>query len=116
MVADRTTLALFLIGQRSWHPSATGELNGLILDVALACRAISKQVSYGALAGVLGAEATVNVHDETQQKLDVIANELFLRTNERGGWWPGWSPRSSTTRTPSRLSTSAASTCWCSIP
>ena len=85
MVADRTTLARFLIEQRSAHPTARGELNGLILDVALACKAISKRVSYGALGGVLGAETTTNVQGETQQKLDVIANELFLRINERGG-------------------------------
>ncbi|WP_300007501.1 class 1 fructose-bisphosphatase [Pseudonocardia sp.] len=85
MVADRTTLARFLIEQRSHHPSASGELNGLILDVALACKAISKRVAYGALGGVLGAETTTNVQGERQRKLDVIANELFLRVNEWGG-------------------------------
>lgn len=85
MVADRTTLARFLIEQRSAHPSASGELNALILDVALACKAISKRIAYGALGGVLGAEATTNVQGETQQRLDVIANDLFLRINERGG-------------------------------
>ncbi|HVL82998.1 MAG TPA: class 1 fructose-bisphosphatase [Pseudonocardia sp.] len=85
MVADRTTLARFLIEERSRHPSASGELNALILDVALACKAIAYRVSYGALGGVLGAEATANVQGETQQRLDVIANDLFLRVNEWGG-------------------------------
>lgn len=85
MVAHRTTLARFLIEQRSHHPTASGELNALILDVALACKAISKRIAYGALGGVLGAESTTNVQGETQQTLDVLANEIFLRINERGG-------------------------------
>lgn len=85
MVAHRTTLARFLIEQRTHHPTASGELNALILDVALACKAISKRIAYGALGDVLGAESTTNVQGETQQKLDVLANEVFLRVNERGG-------------------------------
>ncbi|MGH3614230.1 MAG: class 1 fructose-bisphosphatase [Pseudonocardia sp.] len=85
MLADRTTLAQFLIEERRRHPGASGELNGLILDVALTCKAIAKRVAYGALAGVLGAESTTNVQGETQQTLDVLANDLFLRMNEWGG-------------------------------
>lgn len=42
-------------------------------------------MAYGALGDVLGAEATTNVEGETQQKLDMVANELFLRANEWGG-------------------------------
>ncbi|MDN5856536.1 MAG: class 1 fructose-bisphosphatase, partial [Actinomycetia bacterium] len=47
MPAHRTTLARFLIEQRSRHPSASGELNALILDVAHACKAIAKAVAHG---------------------------------------------------------------------
>lgn len=85
MVADRTTLARFLIEERGRHPGASGELNSLILDVSLACKAIAKRVAHGALGDVLGAEGTTNVQGETQQKLDLIANHLFLRVNEWGG-------------------------------
>ncbi len=46
-------------------------------------------MAYGALGDVLGAEATTNVQGETQQKLDVVANELFLRANEWGGLLTG---------------------------
>ena len=81
MLTDRTTLTQFLIEEGRRHPGATGELNSLILDVALACRAISKRVAYGALGGVLGSAATTNVQGETQQKLDLVANDLFLRAN-----------------------------------
>ena len=85
MVADRTTLARFLIEERGRHPGASGELNSLILDVALACKAIAKRVAHGALGDVLGAAQSVNVQGEAQQKLDLIANHLFLRVNEWGG-------------------------------
>lgn len=85
MLTDRTTLAQFLIEEGRRYPGASGELNSLILDVALACKAIAKRVAYGALGGALGAVATINVQGETQQKLDLVANDLFLRANEWGG-------------------------------
>ena len=50
----RPTLTQFLIEERRRHPGATGDLNGLITDVSLACKAISRKVALGALAGVLG--------------------------------------------------------------
>ena len=89
MLADRTTLTQFLIDERRRHPGASGELNALILDVALACKAISRAVAHGALGGVLGDLASGNVHGETQKKLDVVANEMFLRSNEWGGHLAG---------------------------
>ena len=85
MLTDRSTLTQFLIEEGRRHPGATGELNSLVLDVALACKAIAKRVAYGALGGVLGAAATTNVQGETQQRLDLVANDLFLRANEWGG-------------------------------
>jgi fructose-1,6-bisphosphatase I / sedoheptulose-1,7-bisphosphatase len=85
MLTDRTTLTQFLIEERRRYPGASGGLNSLILDVALACKAIAKRVAYGALGGVLGAAASTNVQGETQQKLDLVANDMFLRANEWGG-------------------------------
>lgn len=89
MLADRTTLTRFLIEERRRHPGASGEFNGLILDVALACKGIARAVASGALGDVLGSTATTNVQGEAQKKLDVIANELFLRANEWGGHLAG---------------------------
>lgn len=85
MRTDRSTLAQFLIEERRRHPDAGGDLNALILDVALACKAISRQVAHGALEGLLGAHGRTNVQGEAQQKLDVVANDVFLRANEWGG-------------------------------
>ncbi|RAJ68791.1 fructose-1,6-bisphosphatase I/sedoheptulose-1,7-bisphosphatase [Streptomyces sp. Amel2xB2] len=85
MVTERSTLTRFLIEERRRHPEASGELNSLILDVAIACKAISRQIASGALAGIIGSAGAVNVQGEQQQKLDVMANEVFLRANEWGG-------------------------------
>ncbi|MBC8055990.1 MAG: class 1 fructose-bisphosphatase [Rhizobiales bacterium] len=81
----RATLTQFLIEQRRRAPEATGDLNALITDVSLACKAISRKVAYGALGGVLGSAGAHNVQGEDQKRLDVISNDIFLRANEWGG-------------------------------
>lgn len=85
MLTERTTLTQFLIEERRRHPGSSGDLNSLILDVALACKAISKRIATGALTGVIGKAGAVNVQGEQQQKLDVVANDIFLSANE----WTG---------------------------
>ncbi|MQA61500.1 MAG: class 1 fructose-bisphosphatase [Actinophytocola sp.] len=85
MLTERSTLTQFLIEERRRHPGSSGELNSLILDVALACKAISRRIASGALTGVLGKAGAVNVQGEQQQKLDVVANDIFLRATEWGG-------------------------------
>jgi len=81
----RTTLVQYLIEERRRHPGATGDLNALITDVALACKAISRNVAFGSLAGVLGSAGSGNVQGEEQKTLDVLSNQIFLRANEWGG-------------------------------
>ena len=85
MFAERTTLAQYLIEERRDHPEASGDLNSLILGIALACKAISRRVAHGSLAGVLGDHGTVNVQGEVQKKLDVVSNDIFTRAGEWGG-------------------------------
>lgn len=89
MLTERSTLTQFLIEERRRHPGSSGELNSLILDVALACKAISKRIASGALTGVIGSAGAVNVQGEQQQKLDVVANDIFLGANEWGGQLAG---------------------------
>ena len=94
IVARRTTLTQYLIDQRRRFPQASGDFNALLLDVALACKAIAQAVAWGELGDVLGrqpgdAAATVNVQGEQQMRLDVLSNEVFLRLNEWGGQLAG---------------------------
>ena len=82
----RTTLTQFIIEEQRGIVGATGDFTGLLNDVALACKAIANAVNRGDLIGVLGEAGTdPNVQGETQKKLDVIANEVLLRSNEWGG-------------------------------
>ena len=55
---DRSTLTEYLIEHRRRNPEATGELNALILQVAQACKAISRAVAHGALADEIFLRAT----------------------------------------------------------
>jgi fructose-1,6-bisphosphatase I / sedoheptulose-1,7-bisphosphatase len=89
-ITHRTTLTQFLIEERRRYPQASGDFNSLILSVALACKSIARTVAFGALGDVLGnAGGAINVHGETQKKLDVLSNDVFLRLNEWGGYLAG---------------------------
>jgi fructose-1,6-bisphosphatase I/sedoheptulose-1,7-bisphosphatase len=85
MRTAHTSLTQFLIEQRRRFPEARGELNALVLDVALACKYVARRVASGALGDSHGDAETTNVQGETQKKLDVLANEIFIRTTEWGG-------------------------------
>jgi len=93
-LSKRFTLTQYLIEERRRFPSASGDFNALILDVALACKAIARAVAFGELGGMLGNHDTdvggsVNVQGETQKKLDVISNQYFTRLTEWGGHLAG---------------------------
>jgi fructose-1,6-bisphosphatase I/sedoheptulose-1,7-bisphosphatase len=90
----RFTLTQYLIEQRRRFPSASGDFNALLLDVALACKAIARSVAFGELTGVLGnpdvdVATSLNVQGEEQKRLDVISNEYFTQMTEWGGHLAG---------------------------
>ena len=62
------------------YPQATGELSALLSQLALAGKRIARVLSRAGLAEVLGPSGTTNVQGEEQQKLDALANDIFLET------------------------------------
>lgn len=80
-----TTLTQFLIEEQRRVQGATGDFTGLLNDVVTAIKMISNGVNHGGLLGVLGAAGSENVQGEEQKKMDVIANEIFLKRNEWAG-------------------------------
>jgi len=93
-LSQRWTLTRYLIEERRRFPQARGDLNALLLDVSLACKAIARIVAFGELGDLLGqAPATqagaLNVQGEVQKKLDVLSNEIFIRMNEWSGHLAG---------------------------
>jgi fructose-1,6-bisphosphatase I/sedoheptulose-1,7-bisphosphatase len=61
----------------------------LINDVRLACKRIARVIGKGALVDALGSAGTTNVQGEAQMKLDLLANDIFMRTTEWGGQLKG---------------------------
>ena len=82
---QNVTFSRFLIeAHRDKNPLPT-DLRFLLEVVARACKSISNAVNQGALGGILGSAGSGNVQGETQQKLDIIANDILLEANEWGG-------------------------------
>jgi len=84
MHLGRTTLSKFLIQQLTGIEGAS-DLGALLVDVAAAVKAISAMTAKGALGEYLGKTGTTNVQGETQQKLDVLADEVIIKSCEWGG-------------------------------
>jgi len=80
-----TTVTQFIIEEQRHIAGATGDFTGLLNDIVTACKVISNMVNHGALVGVLGSAGSENVQGETQKKLDVLANDVFIRSNEWAG-------------------------------
>ncbi len=74
------TLAEFIIERQHEFTYATGELSQLLTSFRLAGKMVNREVNKAGLAeDILGAQGTENVQGEAQQKLDVYANDLFIR-------------------------------------
>ena len=89
LLTDRTTFTEFLIEARRTHPQARGDLNGVLTSVATACKAISRAVALGSLADLLGDADASNTHGERQKKLDLVANDIFIRLSQNRGYVAG---------------------------
>jgi fructose-1,6-bisphosphatase I / sedoheptulose-1,7-bisphosphatase len=90
---NTTTLTRFLIEeQRRLNAvasgSATGSFTALINDVRLACKRIATLIGKGQLINAPGEPGSVR-QGETHMSLDVMANDIFVRTNEWGGQLAG---------------------------
>lgn len=80
-----TTLTQFIIEEQRRVVGATGDFTSLLNDIVTAIKVISNTVNKGDLMGVLGSAGSENIQGETQKKLDVITNDVMLRSNEWAG-------------------------------
>jgi fructose-1,6-bisphosphatase I len=83
------SLIQFIIEEQRQVPKASGDFTGLLSDVISACKQIAHDVNKGALIGVLGSAGSENIQGETQKKLDIITNEVFIKANEWSGHLAG---------------------------
>ncbi|MBK5932381.1 class 1 fructose-bisphosphatase [Halochromatium salexigens] len=80
-----TTITQFIAEEQRHAPGATGQFTALLNDIVTACKMISNQVNHGALIGALGSAGSENVQGETQKKLDVLSNQMFIQCTEWSG-------------------------------
>ncbi len=79
------TMEQHILEQERVHPEATGTFTNLLYDIALAAKIISREIRRAGLGNILGEAGTVNVQGEEQMRLDVFANETFIRMNSYTG-------------------------------
>lgn len=75
----------FIIQREKDFPYASGELSGLLRDIGVAAKIVNREVNKAGLGDILGKAGNENVQGEEQQKLDVLANEVFISSLKASG-------------------------------
>ncbi len=80
------TLDEFIIRSEKDFEYATGELTGLLRDIGVAAKIVNREVNKAGLVNILGvSDGSENTSGDTQQKLDVFANEKFIECLKNSG-------------------------------
>src|SRR5690606_24135214 len=79
------TSSEFIIERQEDCPFATGELTRLLNDIVIASKIVNREVNKAGLVNIIGATENENIQGETQQKLDVFADEQFINALKNGG-------------------------------
>jgi fructose-1,6-bisphosphatase I len=77
---DIVTLQSHILSRQAGAPEAKGTLSWILSAISISAKIIADNVRRARLEDVLGSVGTDNIQGEQQQKLDVIANEILLRT------------------------------------
>jgi fructose-1,6-bisphosphatase I len=72
------TVQQHILQQQKKYPGARGNLSWLLSGITLATKMIESKVRRAGFLDVLGSAGATNVQGETQQKLDVYANQALL--------------------------------------
>ncbi|RDK88357.1 class 1 fructose-bisphosphatase [Marinirhabdus gelatinilytica] len=80
MGKQNKTLGEFIIENQEEFKYSSGELSRLINSIRLAAKVVNHEVNKAGLVDILGAAGETNIQGEDQQKLDVYANEAFIKT------------------------------------
>lgn len=79
------TLVRHIMEQQRGYPEATGELTGLLTQIALAAKVIAREVNKAGLVNILGFTGAKNVQGEQVTKLDVFAHETLVEALQACG-------------------------------
>lgn len=73
-----TTLNDFITLKQKDFPFAKGELSSLLSHIGTAAKMVNKKINKAGLADVAGRSGDINIQGESQQKLDVYADDAFI--------------------------------------
>ena len=82
---DTLTVSQHIIEQQKQFPNATGEYTGLLENIILAAKIVTREVRKAGLVEILGLTGKKNVQGEDVQKLDIFANDTMVKILGRGG-------------------------------
>ncbi len=74
------TLGEYIIENQNDFQYSSGELSRLLSSIKLASKVVNHEVNKAGLVDILGAVGETNIQGEDQQKLDVYANDVFMKT------------------------------------
>ncbi|MEL4457126.1 class 1 fructose-bisphosphatase [Lutimonas vermicola] len=74
------TLGEYIIENQKDFQYSSGELSRLLSSIRLASKVVNHEVNKAGLVDILGAAGETNIQGENQQKLDVYANDVFMKT------------------------------------
>ncbi len=80
MEKSNKTLGEFIIENQNEFQYSSGELSRIINSIRLAAKVVNYKVNKAGLVDIVGAAGEQNIQGEDQQKLDVYANEVFIKT------------------------------------
>ncbi|SNR38046.1 D-fructose 1,6-bisphosphatase [Lutibacter agarilyticus] len=80
MENNKATLGEFIIENQKHYKSTTGEFSRLLSSIKLAAKIVNHEVNKAGLVDIMGAAGATNIQGEDQQKLDVYANDVFMKT------------------------------------
>jgi fructose-1,6-bisphosphatase I len=72
------TLGEFIIEKQDDFKYSTGELSRLISSIRIASKVVNREVNKAGIADIIGNVGNQNIQGEDQQKLDVLANDIFI--------------------------------------
>ncbi len=77
------TLGEFIIENQNSFKYTSGELSRLINAIRLAAKVVNHEVNKAGLVDIIGTSGDTNIQGEDQQKLDIYANNLFIKAMTR---------------------------------
>ena len=80
------TLSRFIVQNQDSHQGATEEFSSLLTQIGLVGKLIAQELRRAGLLNILGTTGETNVQGETVKKLDLIANDTFVKIFQHSGY------------------------------